>query len=313
MFENRRRRLGFILGFTTTLVLADVSTSLASGLTDKQPADTTQSLQSVPNRFEGRPIWHEMVTNVPSDWMKYSRITFRDDKVTPYLTIAVSTAMLMATDDPTWQESKRMTESSPAIKTASNFFTNFGDGTAQLSLAAAFAAYGLALNDDRALRTASQTIQALLAGGMVVQVIKHVTGRESPFVATSPTGIWRFFPNQIEYHKKVPHYDAFPSGHICTSLSTVIVIAENYPELKWIRPVGYTLIGLVGVSMVNTGIHWYSDYPLGLMLGYTFGMIASHPEGYDIAHVGGDRSHALSVAPALVPGGVGIAMNLHWN
>ncbi len=291
------------------------SASPAIGFSDKQPvtADSSLSLPLVQNHFEDRPTWHDMVTNVPGDWMKYSRITFRDDKVTPYATIAVFTALLIATDDPTWQFSKRITENSPPIKSASNIFATLGDGTAQISLAAAFAAYGLTLNNDRAIRTASQTVQALLAGGMVVQVIKHVTGRESPFVATSPTGIWRFFPNQIDYHKKVPHYDAFPSGHICTSMSTVVVIAENYPELKWIRPVGYTLVGLVGVSMVNIGIHWYSDYPLGLMIGYTFGMIASHPEGYDIAHIGKDGSNALTIAPTLIPGGVGIVLNLNLN
>ncbi len=295
------------------LAIFFASASPALGLSDKQPADSSLSLQLVQNHFDDRPAWHDMVTNVPGDWMKYSRITFREDKITPYATIAVFTAVLVATDDPTWQFSKRITESSPPVKSASNILSTLGDGTAQLSLAAAFAAYGLALNNDRAVRTASQTVQALLAGGMVVQVIKHVTGRESPFVATSPTGIWRLFPNQIEYHKKVPHYDAFPSGHICTSMSTVVVIAENYPELKWIRPVGFTLVGLIGVSMVNVGIHWYSDYPLGLMIGYTFGMLASHPEGYDIAHIGGEGSHALSVAPELIPGGVGIVMNLNLN
>ena len=55
--------------------------------------------------------------------------------------------------------------------------------------------------------------------------------------------------------------------------------------------------------MVNIGIHWYSDYPLGLALGYTFGMIAAHPEGYDVANFGKDDSHALSVQPTLIPGG----------
>jgi membrane-associated phospholipid phosphatase len=292
-----------------------VSASPALGLSGNQPAspDSSLSRQLAQNHFDGRPAWHDMVTNVPGDWMKYSRITFREDKITPYATIAVFTAMLIATDDPTWQFSKRITENSPPVKSASNFLSTLGDGTAQLSLAAAFAAYGLALNNDRAVRTASQTVQALLAGGMVVQVIKHLTGRESPFVATSPTGIWRFFPNQIDYHKKVPHYDAFPSGHICTSMSTVVVIAENYPELKWIRPVGYTLVGLIGVSMVNVGIHWYSDYPLGLMIGYTFGMIASHPEGYDLARIGVDESHVLTIGPTLIPGGAGIALNLNMN
>lgn len=324
MAAQPQLNLKFSYSFWALLILLFVATVPVSAFppsddsnkqNEKQAAqtDTLQSLQTIPQNFSGKPLWHEMVTNVPSDWLKYSKITFRNDKVTPYATVAVMTAILIATDEPTWQNSKRMTQNSPTIKTASNFFTNFGDGTAQLSLSAALAAYGIALNDDRALRTASQSVQALLAGGMVVQVLKHITGRESPFVATSPTGIWRFFPNQIDYHKYVPHYDAFPSGHICTSLSTVIVIAENYPELKWVRPVGYTLVGLIGVSMVNTGIHWYSDYPLGLLIGYTFGMIAAHPDklGYDIAHFGKDDSHTLTVAPASIPGGIGVAMSLN--
>lgn len=307
-----RRYFPFVVA---SLALIAFESSAEAGVTDEHAdsAAAAHSFHSGGNDFGGRPTWHEMVTNVPTDWMKYSRITYREDKFTPYATVAAATALLIATDEPTWQRSKHMTEKSPTIKWASNFFSNFGDGTAQLSLAAAFAAYGVAFDNDRALRTASQTVEALLAGGMVVQVIKHITGRESPFVATSPTGIWRFFPNQIEYHKKVPYYDAYPSGHICTSLSTVVVIAENYPELRWIRPLGYTLVGLIGVAMVNTGIHWYSDYPLGLMIGYSFGMIAAHPEGYDIARFGQKNTRVLTLVPALLPGGVGVAFNLNLD
>jgi hypothetical protein len=275
--------------------------------------DTTHSDQAFPQNPEGKPTWYGMVTNVPSDWMKYYRITFRSDKIGEYSAIAVMTGILIATDDATWQNSKRITQNSATVKSMSNFFADVGQGDAQIGLAAAYAVYGLALNDNRSLRTASEAVQALLAGGMVVQLIKHVTGRESPFVATSPTGIWRFFPNQFDYAKRVPHYDAFPTGHLCTSISTVVVIAENYPEITWIRPVGYTLVGLIGVSMVNIGIHWYSDYPLGLVIGYTFGMIAAHPEGYDLASFGRDDSHVLSVQPTLLPGGAGIKMSLNLN
>ena len=282
---------------------------------EKQPpsTDSINAYQTARPTFDTPLTWHAMVTNVPGDWVKYYHSTFRNENIAEYAGIAVMTGVLIATDDATWQKSERLTKNSATIQSTSNFFAEFGDGAAQMSLAAAFAAYGLVANDNRALRTASQTVQALLAGGMVVQVIKHVTGRESPFVATSPTGIWRFFPNQIDYHKKVPHYDAFPSGHICTSMSTVVVIAENYPEFTWIRPVGYTLVGLVGISMVNIGIHWYSDYPLGLAIGYTFGMIAAHPGGYDIVHFGKNEAHALNVSPTILPGGAGVTASLNLN
>jgi hypothetical protein len=94
-------------------------------------------------------------------------------------------------------------------------------------------------------------------------------------------------------------------------MSTVIVIAENYPELTWIRPVGYTLLGVIGISMVDIGIHWYSDYPLGLAIGYTFGMIAAHPGGYDVVHFGEDNSHAVTIFPTLLPGGAGLTASVN--
>ncbi|MGA7159755.1 MAG: phosphatase PAP2 family protein [Bacteroidota bacterium] len=276
-------------------------------------SDTTDALQPFPENPNGRPLWYAMVTNVPGDWVKYCDITFRNDKIVQYSVIAAMTGILMAVDHPTYQTQKEWTKNSKTLDYWSGFFTDVGQGDAQLGLAAAYTVYGLAVDDNRSLRTASETVQALLAGGAVVQLIKHVTGRESPYTATSPTGIWRFFPNQFSYAKNTPNYDAFPTGHLCTSISTVVVIAENYPEMKWIRPVGYTIVAAIGVSMVNIGIHWYSDYPLGLALGYTFGMIAAHPEGYDVANFGKDNSDALTLQPTLMPGGAGITMSLNLH
>ncbi len=63
-------------------------------------------------------------------------------------------------------------------------------------------------------------------------------------------------------------YDAFPSGHIATMMSVVTILADNYPEKRYIRPVGYSLMGLVGFAMLNNQVHWASDYPLAIALGY---------------------------------------------
>jgi membrane-associated PAP2 superfamily phosphatase len=179
-----------------------------------------------------------------------------------------------------------------------------GDGRPQFGVAAAFGLWGVAASDHRALTTASQTVEVILACGTVVQVLKHITGRQSPFVSSRPGGVWDFFPNQIEYHKHVPRFDAYPSGHIATTLATVTVIAENYPEWWWVRPVGYAVTAALGISMVNTGIHWYSDYPLGLFLGYSFGMIVSHPENVSVGH----PFEGLSIAPLVLPSGGGVSL-----
>jgi membrane-associated phospholipid phosphatase len=122
--------------------------------------------------------------------------------------------------------------------------------------------------------------EVILAAGTVVQILKHSTGRESPFVATKPTGRWDFFPNQIEYHKKIPHYDAYPSGHVCTALATLTVIMENYPEATWLPYVGYPAVTWLAISMVGQGIHWVSDYPVSVAIGFGFGQIVSHKKSF---------------------------------
>jgi hypothetical protein len=48
------------------------------------------------------------------------------------------------------------------------------------------------------------------------------------------------------------------------------VIQLNYPEYTWIPYVAYPVVGFVMVSMVATNGHWWSDYPLSLMLAYHF-------------------------------------------
>jgi hypothetical protein len=254
--------------------------------------------------------WYSMITNIPGDWAMYYKQKIQPTSIPEFLGLGLLTAGLIVTDDATYEVSDRWYKNSRTVTDVSDFFVSLGDGKSQFALGGAFAAYGLITNDQKALRTGSQIVQAVLASGAVVQVLKHITGRESPFVRSSPTGIWKFFPDQIEYHKRVPEFDAFPSGHICTALATVIVIAENYPDTKWIRPVGYIVSGLVGVGMVNKGIHWYSDYPLGLAIGYAFGMIAAHPDGITLGQSTEESKTHVNVSPTLGEQGIGLSVSI---
>jgi hypothetical protein len=153
-------------------------------------------------------------------------------------------------------------------------FYYLGDGWTHLSIATSFMAYGIIKKDNRAAQTATQLGEAIFSTGLVVQTIKRSTGRQSPFVATKDRGEWHLFPSYNTYQSFVPNYDAYPTGHMATAMATVTVIADNYPEYKFVRPLGYTLIGLLGYSMLNNGVHWASDYPLGIALGYGFAKIA---------------------------------------
>ncbi|MDH3251917.1 MAG: phosphatase PAP2 family protein, partial [Ignavibacteria bacterium] len=169
-------------------------------------------------------------------------------------------------------------ESSTGVHGATDFFVSLGDGQSQFIFAGGLAAYGALSSDQRFLRTASQTVEAVLAAGVVVQILKRISGRESPEVATRPSGKWTVFPNVKEYHRRQSSYYAYPSGHIATSMAALTVLAENFPREGWIRPIGYALISCIGISLVNRGYHWYSDLPLGIAIGHTFGMIAAHAE-----------------------------------
>ena len=280
-----------------------------SASVDQVPADDPDTTLAPVYNDNFVPEWYDMVTNVPGDIMKYFKVTFREDKIPIYLAVTALTAVTIATDDKTYTESKKWFAENHFVHQASDFFTSIGDGRTQFGLAIGFAAYGLIGKDARALRTGSQIVQAVLASGAVVQVMKHITGRQSPEARTQPAGRWDFFPNQIEYHKHVSVYDAFPSGHLTTTLATVEVVAENYPEIWWIRPAGYTIGGLLAVSMVNRGIHWYSDYPLAIVLGITFGKIAAHPEGIPISLLGSRRKMDINFSPTIVGGnGYGVAL-----
>ena len=255
--------------------------------------------------------WYSMFANIPRDWERWYDISFRKERVNEWLIVGGLTLATYMTDDITYTPSEKFYHSSTAAKNLSDFCANIGDGTTQFAVAGTLGAYGLIFNDQRALRTGSQIVQAVLASGAVIQVLKHLTGRESPFVRSTPFGVWKILPNQIDYHRSVPYFDAYPSGHICTSLATVIVVAENYPEIKWIRPVGYTFTTLVGLGMLSNGIHWVSDYPLGLFIGYYFGMLAAHPEGVPVMDTG-DGKLKVYVLPNITPIGNGISLTLNF-
>jgi hypothetical protein len=293
-----------------SLLLGDFNKSHGQ---DAQKLSSVDSISAL-NRTDPENIqWYTMFANIPRDWGRWYDISFRKERVNDWLVIGGLTVATVLTDDITYTPSAKFYYGSSEAKKWSDFCANIGDGTTQFALAGSFGAYGLLFKDQKALRTGSQIVQAVLASGAIIQVLKHVTGRESPFVRTTPTGVWKILPNQIDYHRRVPQFDAYPSGHICTSIATVIVIAENYPDVKWIRPAGYAFTTLVGLGMLSNGIHWVSDYPLGLFIGYYFGMLAAHPDmnGMPVMD-SGDGKLKVQIMPNITPTGSGISLTMKF-
>lgn len=149
-----------------------------------------------------------------------------------------------------------------------------GNGTAVMLMGAGFATYGFIAKDYRAQSVSVQLVQSIIVSGVFSQTLKRITGRESPFItmeAGRQHSAWNWFPSFSAYQKDTSRYDAVPSGHLTTGLAAWTVIAENYPEYRWIKPLGYTVLGLMCFEMVQSGVHWTSDYPIAILFGYLIG------------------------------------------
>jgi hypothetical protein len=275
-----------------------------------------------------KPKPFQFLQRLPGDFSIYLSETFRVKNIWKMGAIGAVTALMVAYDQPIVDEAQRLGRQwhisnkegldayftiaglpvrGPTDLGSAMYF--IGDGWTHTLVAAGFFTYGLAAKNNRALQTASQLAEGMITTGLIsVQFLKHITGRETPNRASAPGGVWRLFPNQIDYHKRVPRYDAFPSGHLATAMMTVTVIAENYPEHRYIRPLGYTLMTIVSFQMLNNGVHWISDYPLALSMGYAFGKIAVRrgrtevDDGHSTGQINKEKGQpeSLTLSPVLL-------------
>ena len=246
------------------------------------------------------PEKSEFITNVSDDMGQLWDKSVDENNLPTWGLIASSTLVLYYFDEELIAESKRLgikldipphgdsvtttrvgIGPYPIIKTTSDkgaMLYMIGDGFTHLTIMGGFFTYGMINDDDKTLSVSSQLAEGLLDVAIVTQTLKHITGRQSPFKSTQKRGKWDLFPNQEDYVKDVPSYDAFPSGHLATTMMTVTVLAENYPNNAYIKPVGYTAMILLTFQMLNNEVHWASDYPLAIGIGYSIGKIVSQRE-----------------------------------
>ncbi len=293
-----------VIGFGTTVCAALPDVALFA------PADSSIRLPQGVVKFYSvkagidyayiQPPHSRYFTFPGGDFRNYFATTFRSDKI-PYIgAMTIATAFLVDVDQEIMRNAQRFADDiglkhtnkqkpvvnwsvkvgGKAIGVPLNFPQDLesgmyflGDGIVHSSVAIGLWGYGKVAADDRAIQTGTQCMEAIVCTGIAIQILKHSFGRESPQVATQPGGKWRPFPDPARYQLHTPIYDAMPSGHIATAMATVTVIADNYPEKKWIRPVGYSLMGVLMYAMLNNGVHWASDYPLGISIGYAFAKI----------------------------------------
>lgn len=290
-----------------------------------------------------RPKPFQFAKNVPLDLYQLGKTTFSKKNLPKLGVILAGTALLIAVDQPIIDAATqfgryihlyatnkdRNNTKTVNIKiggttlpimelprTVNGAFYFIGEGWPSILIASGFYSYGLLAHDYRALQTTSQLTEMFFTLAFTTQFIKRITGRQSPFRAMDepggvPGGTWHPFTAPGKYQKNVANYDAMPSGHIATAMATITILAGNYPDNKYIKPVGYTLMGLLGYSMLNNRVHWISDYPLAIAFGYTCGKIALSRGRQVIPKKGADHGASSSLTPVyLGEGGVGLRYHI---
>ncbi len=157
-----------------------------------------------------------------------------------------------------------------------SFLYFLGDGWMHAGIGGGFLLNGQISDNAYAYNTGMMIWHGMVVSTIYNQILKRSTGRESPNVSTSERGSWNLFPSFNEYNSKTANYDAVPSGHVMTATLTFTIISERYPEYnKYTYPVAGVWISALMFQMVNNGVHWASDYPLGIAMGYVFGKAAT--------------------------------------
>jgi hypothetical protein len=276
------------------------------------------------------PQVSEVFTYVYEDYeVAYDHI-FSEEAIPYWWAVGLSTVALLAVDDKLILEAKRWgrknnisdgdtIETQAEYKGVALFRTPtdlgsalyfIGDGWTHAGIAAGFMMTGAWTDDTKTSSVGYQIAEGMITTTIATQALKHITGHETPNRATTPRGRWDFFPNQRDYANCVPCYDAFPSGHLAVGTMTLTVISKNYPDNPWIMPTGVTLLSLLSFQMMNNGVHWASDYPVAIALGYTFGNIAYERGQRALAR--GEEVSNMQWIPLVGQNDVGVGMQYQF-
>jgi hypothetical protein len=252
------------------------------------------------------PLWG-IVTDIPDTLWTGTKEQFKKDALPGWAVLLTTSALLYHYDDDilqdvqakgrSWKLGNSVNYKSvlevgnttiyAAPTDTAGWLYFLGDGTIPIVVSASLMGTGYWGKNNRLYNTGVEMATGLLSGAVLDQAIKRATGRESPSKATEPRGKWQPFTSFKAYGQNTAKYDAMPSGHIMSATVMFTVLEEEYPEYNYVwYPTEVVWLGVLGFGMINVGVHWASDYPLGIAMGYVFGRAAvriHHPERYKTA------------------------------
>lgn len=281
--------------FTAVFLLSTLASATEPTIPAPDASVTPPPISPTTSSTEKKLELKQVVTEIPESAKRSLKKAFSKEAIEPWLWILGTTSLLYQYDREILNESKRIgvnldlsaqdkTETKfrfldkdifrlPSDKGSTLYF--LGDGWTHASIGLGFFATGYFKDSVRPFNTGIQIFHSMFVATIFNQAIKRSTGRESPNQATSARGQWRFFPKIKDYGANSAKYDAMPSGHIMTATSVFTIVLGNYPEYGyWIKPVGAIWLTALGFQMMNNGVHWASDYPLGIAMGILYGKTA---------------------------------------
>jgi membrane-associated phospholipid phosphatase len=261
-----------------------------------------------------------VLTAIPSTSIETVKTAFSKEAIWPWVGIVTSTAILYHYDeeilrDLQYQGRQWGLGNSDNTKTfvkagnidvlrlptdAGSALYFLGDGWIHMGTAVGFSLVGQWSANTRAWNTGLEMIHGMITSTIFSQAFKRATGRESPDRKSENRGAWRPFPSIAAYGKSTATYDAFPSGHVMTATLVFTVFHQNYPEYaNWTIPIGALWVSALSYQMVNNGVHWASDYPLGIAMGYLIGKLSVRLAGGEGQNGSAQKTSNWMIYPSL--------------
>jgi membrane-associated phospholipid phosphatase len=214
-------------------------------------------------------------------------------------TVLAGTGILIANDEGIYKNFKSFQSRHSWVAKVSPNSTMLGDWGVDCGIAGLFFLSGVAFKDEKARNTGLMALETLLHTGFLAQVVKHLAGRQRPWVENGIDywyGPAAFFKRYTQGF--FSRYDSFFSGHTVSAWGVATVIAENYKNHFWVPLTCYGLATLVGLSRLTENDHWMSDVFVGAVVGYAVGKMVVR-----------NHNKRLQLSPAVSAGGLGLALS----
>jgi len=285
----------------TAAVLLLLSLGSAQALALRPGADLQEGEAAAESPAERREI-PRYVSRFFKDeaemWSAPFRLDWKNFAV--FSAVMVGSGILVANDEGIYENFKLYQERHPWVDDFSPAVTMLGDWGVDCGIAGLFFLGGVAFRDRRAKNTGLMAWEALLHSGLLVQVVKHVAGRQRPSVENGidywhgPAAFFKRYRDGGAFSR----YDSFFSGHTVSAWSLATVIAENYWDRPWVPIACYGLATLAGLSRLTEDTHWLSDVFLGAVVGFAVGKMVVR-----------NQRRRLQLAPSLSPSGASLALS----